>query len=413
MKTKEAILFKDNQPWIKKGSKPFNVTMGSWGGAEIADLVGLYLLSSLSDLGLNIGLYRDDGLAVLRLRPRQAELTKKRVCKIFSEHGLQITATANLKSVNFLDVNFNLETGLFRPYMKPNDTPTYVHKDSNHPKTILNNIPLSVNRRLSSISANEDVFNSAIPPYQEALRKSGYDFQLKYDPVPQKRVSKNRPRKIVWFNPPYSCNVQTNVGAKFLSLLEKHFPKGHPLHKVINKNNVKVSYRCMPNFKQKVAMHNSRIRRSQTQINNQPGCNCTGGTEECPLRGSCKIKGVIYRADVASPGLTTQTYTGLTSNTFKQRFYGHSHSFNNRDSTTSTTLSSYIWDLKDKGRDFNLSWNVIDRGKAFNPVTRRCNLCVKEKFHIIFQPEGASLNKRSELFSTCRHRKKDLLCNLE
>ena len=198
-----------------------------------------------------------------------------------------------------------------------------------------------------------------------------------------------------------------------MSLLEKHFPKGHPLHKVINKNNVKVSYRCMPNFKQKVAMHNSRIRRSQTQINNQPGCNCTGGTEECPLRGSCKIKGVIYRADVASPGLTTQTYTGLTSNTFKQRFYGHSHSFNNRDSTTSTNLSSYIWDLKDKGRDFNLSWNVIDRGKAFNPVTRRCNLCVKEKFHIIFQPEGASLNKRSELFSTCRHRKKDLLCNLE
>ena len=42
MNTKEAILFKDNKPWIKKGSRPFNVTMGSWDGAEIADLVGLY-----------------------------------------------------------------------------------------------------------------------------------------------------------------------------------------------------------------------------------------------------------------------------------------------------------------------------------------------------------------------------------
>ena len=108
-------------------------------------------------------------------------------------------------------------------------------------------------------------------------------------------------------------------------------------------------------------------------------------------------------ADVASPGLTTQTYTGLTSRTFKQSFYGHSHSFNNRDSTTSTTLSSCIWELKDQDRDFNLSWSVIDRGKYFNPVTRRCNLCVKEKFHNIFQPEGASLNKRSELFSICQH----------
>ena len=158
---------------------------------------------------------------------------------------------------------------------------------------------------------------------------------------------------------------------------------------------------------------NNRIRRSQPQINNEPGCNCIGGTEVCPLGGNCKIEGVIYRADVASLGLTTQTYTGLTSRTFKQRFYGYSHSFNNRDSTTSTTLSSYIWELKDQNRDFNLSWSVVDRGKAFNPVTRRCNLCVKEKFHIIFQPEGASLKKRSELFSTCRHRKRDLLCNLE
>ena len=53
MKTKETLLFKDGKPWIKKGSKPFNVTMGSWDGAEIADLVGLFLLSKLADLNIN------------------------------------------------------------------------------------------------------------------------------------------------------------------------------------------------------------------------------------------------------------------------------------------------------------------------------------------------------------------------
>ena len=45
LKTKEAILFKNGKPWIKRGGTPFNVTMGSWDGAEVADLVGLYLLS--------------------------------------------------------------------------------------------------------------------------------------------------------------------------------------------------------------------------------------------------------------------------------------------------------------------------------------------------------------------------------
>ena len=411
LETKEALLFKDKKPWRKKGGKPFNVTMGSWDGAEVADLVGLYLLSKLSVLGLDIGLYRDDGLAVLRLRPRQAEMTKKKLCSIFKEHGLSVTASVNLKSVNFLDVNFNLETGLYRPYMKPNDTPTYVHKDSNHPKSVLKNIPLAVNRRLSSISANEEVFKSAIPPYQEALKKSGYDHKLVYEPtIPQGR-RKNRPRKIVWFNPPFSSNVQTNIGAKFLSLLDKHFPHGHPLHKVINRNNVKMSYRCMPNLKQKINMHNRRVQ-SQNQPMDPPGCNCTGGIQDCPLDGNCKIKEVIYQAEVSGEGLDTETYTGLTSQSFKKRYYGHTSSFTHRDSTTSTTLSSYIWDLKDLNCDFNIKWSVIDRGKPFNPVTRRCNLCTLEKYHIIFQPEGATLNKRSELFSACRHRKKDLLCNI-
>ena len=65
---------------MKKGNKVFDVTMGSWDGAEVADLVGLHLLSQLTDLHLDIGLYRDDGLAVCDQSPRQVELTKKKLC---------------------------------------------------------------------------------------------------------------------------------------------------------------------------------------------------------------------------------------------------------------------------------------------------------------------------------------------
>ena len=75
--------------------------------------------------------------------------------------------------VEFLDVTLDLNTGLYKPFMKPNDTPIYVNKNSNHPPKILKNIPAAVNRRLSNISANENVFKEAIPPYQNALKSEG------------------------------------------------------------------------------------------------------------------------------------------------------------------------------------------------------------------------------------------------
>ena len=74
-------------------------------------------------------------------------------------------------------------------------------KQSDHPPSILKNIPMSVNTRLCSISANEDVFNQACPIYQDALDKSGYDFKLKFNPP---RQNENK------FNPPFSKNGQSN-----------------------------------------------------------------------------------------------------------------------------------------------------------------------------------------------------------
>ena len=144
LQTKKGLLFSNTEVWVKKGQKPFDVTMGSWDGAEVCDLVGLYLLSQLSDLNLDIGLYRDDGLCISALNARQTEIAKKKICSIFKDNGLNITAEANMKSVDFLDVNLNLETGTYKPFMKPNDKPTYVHAHSNHPPCILRNIPKSI-----------------------------------------------------------------------------------------------------------------------------------------------------------------------------------------------------------------------------------------------------------------------------
>ena len=94
--------------------------MGSYDGAETCELVGCYLLSQLKQIpGIEIGLYRDDGLAVLNQTPRQIEKAKKQICQIFANNNLKITVDANKKVVNFLDVTLDLNTGKFKPYSKP------------------------------------------------------------------------------------------------------------------------------------------------------------------------------------------------------------------------------------------------------------------------------------------------------
>ena len=45
------------------------------------------------------------------------------------------------------------------------------------------NNPLSVQKRLSLLSSNKEIFNSARPKYQEALDKAGYKHKLVYDPT--------------------------------------------------------------------------------------------------------------------------------------------------------------------------------------------------------------------------------------
>ena len=65
--------------WVKRGSSnAFDVTMGSFDGAEICELVGLFILSKLKDkFGNDLGLYRDDGLAVLKTQKNAADLMTK------------------------------------------------------------------------------------------------------------------------------------------------------------------------------------------------------------------------------------------------------------------------------------------------------------------------------------------------
>lgn len=91
IQAKQSLLFSNGNPWQKRNSTTlFDVTMGSYDGAETCELVGCYLLSQLKQIsGIDIGLYRDDGLAVLQQTPREIENAKKEICKIFAENELR------------------------------------------------------------------------------------------------------------------------------------------------------------------------------------------------------------------------------------------------------------------------------------------------------------------------------------
>ena len=133
MQTKKSFLFSKGTPWSKKGDSNFDVAMGSFDGAETCDLVGLYILFELSKLDIEVGLYRDDGLGVSSLSPRQLEGTKKKVCSIFKKLGLSITIEANKKIVDFLDITMNLENNTHKPFINTRDTPLNVDRESNNP----------------------------------------------------------------------------------------------------------------------------------------------------------------------------------------------------------------------------------------------------------------------------------------
>ena len=231
--------------------------------------------------------------------------------------------------------------------------PTYIHAKSNHPPAIIKNLLCAINKRLSEISSCEEVFNNAKPLYQEALKKIGYTHELKYQKQEEKS-KRNRTRNIIWYNPPYSNNVQTNIGRLFLKIVKEQFPPEHKLHKIFNTNTVKLSYCCMPNMKNIVDGHNKKVLVKSKKKESTDGakklCNCRSPSS-CTMKGQCLRESIIYQATVTT-NESRETYIGLTKNTFKERFNGHKTTFKNASKRNSTELSKYIWNLKDQRKDY-------------------------------------------------------------
>ena len=411
---RESFLYHQGQPWEKKGNDNFDIAMGAYDGAECCELVGLYLLNKITAKGsgvfskMMVGLYRDDGLSIVRGGPGEVERVTKKLHKLFETEGLKITCEAGKQGTDYLDLYFDLKHDKYRQWRKPNSNPLYVHKDSNHPPQVLKEIPNMIEKMVSKNSSTKAEFDKVKREYQNSLKNSGFDKKLHYKPdVPKPKVHKRNKKKL-WFNPPWSDNMRTSLGHEFLALVDKYREKfkGTVFEKIFSRATMKISYSTTRNMKAHISSHNMKI--LNRKEDSQPdSCNCRANGPPCPLGGECQVKSIVYKATVTTKedSPIIKTYHGMTGGDFKSRFSGHKHDMKNRDKY-GTTLSRHIWRLRDMGIRFEIKWEIKEKAQKYNPGGKDCKLCSAEKYHILMEDDKRSLNVRSELLSKCRHRAK-------
>ena len=226
-------------------------------------------------------------------------------------------------------------------------------------------------------------------------------------PVPHTALNsrKNRQRNIIWLNPPYSMNVQTNIGREFLNLVSNHFPKNHRYNKIFNKNNIKVSYSCADNLQTIIKKHNRKILETSKTPSTENNSNCRK-KNDCPLKNNSLTSSAVYNANVTIKSDTTgKNYIGLLEGNFKQRYTQHKLSFRKRNYSNSTELSKHIWTLKDSNTNSTVNWSILATTPAYSNKSKRCISCLTEKLYLVRAKRPSLLNKRTELISKIRHKK--------
>ena len=76
-------------------------------------------------------------------------------------------------------------------------------------------------------------------------------------------------------------------------------------------------------------------------------------------------------------------YTGVTAQTLKQCYNAHQHSMRDSRYRHSPSLSKHVWALKDEHVGYKIQWSVMRKAKDYQNTTKRCKMCLAEKFEII------------------------------
>ena len=123
--------------------------------------------------------------------------------------------------------------------------------------------------------------------------------------------------------------------------------------------------------------------------------------------GDCRKSNVVYKATVTPEGTDApMEYIGISATEFKMRYANHKQSFNNIGKRDATSLSQYVWGLKERDTPYTITWCIMAQCEPYACGSKRCNLCITEKFEILKSNSRTTLNKRTEIVGKCRHRAK-------
>ena len=93
---------------------------------------------------------------------------------------------------------------------------------------------------------------------------------------------------------------------------------------------------------------------------------------------------MIYKAVVTTDNVTqSREYIGSTETDIKLRLANHKHSFRNNKLRNSTRLSAYVHELVDKNQAYEIKWNIQAQSNPYVCGSRKCNLCLTEKYEIL------------------------------
>ena len=142
-----------------------------------------------------------------------------------------------------------------------------------------------------------------------------------------------------------------------------------------------VHWICMSNMEAIISGHNKSQLLKPEAINTQASCNCRQ-KNSCPMNNNCQTNSIIYQAEVSTK-TSNKTYVGLCDTEFKLRYNNHRCSFNHEKYRDTTQLSKHIWNLKDQKAEFQIKWKQVKQARSYTNVSKKCNLCLWEKYYII------------------------------
>ena len=167
---------------------------------------------------------------------------------------------------------------------------------------------------------------------------------------------------------------------------------------------------CTPNFQQIIKRHNKKLTSRKEQ--KTADCNCRR-KQECPMQGKCRAESSLYKCVAKSNNIPPKTYSDISEGDWKTRYYNYTKYFRNLKYSKETTLSGFLWDLKNKNIPApELQWSIDKNVPAYSNISKTCLLCLHDRLAVItFKDQDNLLNKRSELMNKCCHENEFLLSN--